>query len=138
MANFGRVPCILIIDNFSGHKALFERGWLPEEIKIIFLPANVTSNHQPADMGIIAGLKVGYKAALLRAYLDLFDVEGGFKDAKRRTDLRPRGCKGLDVGCKATILDAIKILDSIWSSDSKYAREDGREILTTASGKKPH
>jgi hypothetical protein len=77
---------------------------------------------------------IGYKAALLRAYLDLFDVEGGFEDAKRRRDLRPRGCKGLDVGGKATVLAAIKILDSIWSSDSKYAREDGVQLCWRKSG----
>ncbi|KAI2498429.1 DNA binding protein [Fragilaria crotonensis] len=124
--NFGNVPCILILDNFSGHKALFEGGWLPDKLRIIFLPANVTtSNHQPADMGIIAGLKVGYKAALLRSYLDIFDNVGGFEDAKRRRDTMPRGCRGLDVGGKATILDAMHILDSIWSNDSTYAREDG-------------
>jgi hypothetical protein len=123
MANFGHVPCILILNNFSGHKALFEGGWLPEEINIIFFPANVTSNHQPADMGIISGLRVGYKAVLLWAYLDIFDIGGGFEDAKRRRALRQPGFKGLDVGGKATVLDAIQIMDSIWSSDSKFNLE---------------
>jgi len=125
VAKCGNVPCILILDNFSGHKALFEGDWLPDQIKPIFLPANVTSNHQPADMGMIAALKVGYKGALLRAYLDLFDIDGGYEDAKRRRALRKPGCKGLDVGGKATILDAMRIIHSIWSSDSKYAQEDG-------------
>ena len=84
--------------------------------------------------------------------LDLFDVEGGFEDAKRRRDLTPRECKGLDVGGKATVLDAIKILDSIWSSDinmpermefsgagrsRESCRCHGSLILTTASGKPP-
>ena len=66
----------------------------------------MTSNHQLADMGIIAGLKVGYKAALLWAYLNVFGLDGGFEDVKRRRALRQSGCKGLDVGGKATVLDA--------------------------------
>ena len=36
-----------------------------------------------------------------------------------------KGCRGLDVGGKATILDAMLILNEIWDHDGKYAREDG-------------
>jgi hypothetical protein len=53
------------LDNFSGHKALSQAGGLPDKLHIICLPADMASNHQPADMGIIAGLKVGYKKAAL-------------------------------------------------------------------------
>lgn len=52
---FGKVPCILILDNVSGHIVLFEGGWLPQIVSCIDLFANewknvttTTSNHQPA------------------------------------------------------------------------------------------
>jgi hypothetical protein len=37
-------------------------------------------------------------------------------------------------GGKATVLDAIQIMDSIWSSDSKNAQEDGIQQCWRSSG----
>jgi hypothetical protein len=59
---YGDVPCVLLLDNFSGHKNL---GALPNNLHILFFPANVTNSHQPADMGLIAAVKVGYKSKML-------------------------------------------------------------------------
>ena len=47
----GDVPCILLFDNCKAHK--FDRARIPAKVIIFFLPPNVTSIHQPADMGMI-------------------------------------------------------------------------------------
>jgi hypothetical protein len=75
-------------------------------------------------MGLIAAVKVGYKSKMLELLLDIFDIPGGFVEAARvRSQQRP-GCKGIDYGGKAHVLDAMKILDRMWSQDSKYATND--------------
>jgi hypothetical protein len=44
-----------------------------------------------------------------------------------------RGCKGVDYGGKPhLLLDTMKILDSNWSKNNRYAREDG---IQNAGGK---
>jgi hypothetical protein len=49
----------------------------------------------------------------------------------RREDLKwlerhPRAdCQGLAYGGKATVLDAVEILNEIWNNDGKYATTDG-------------
>ena len=48
-------------------------------------------------MGMIASLKVGYRVKM------------------------SSGMKGLDYGGKATVLDAMKILQQLWEDDHKYA-----------------
>ena len=55
----GDVDCILLLDNCSAHK--IDDETIPKRCHILFFPPNMTSNHQPADMGMIASLKVGYR-----------------------------------------------------------------------------
>lgn len=122
-SKFGHSHCILVLDNCPAHKV--DTSVLPKELHICFLPPNMTSNHQPADMGMIASLKVGYKSKMLRMLLDVFDGEGGYEAAaKARKQLR-RGCRGLEYGGKATILDAMMIIKDIWGKNQKYATEEG-------------
>ena len=45
---------------------------MPQNLTLKFLPPNVTSKHQPADMGIISTLKVGYMVSLLDQLLEFF------------------------------------------------------------------
>jgi hypothetical protein len=111
------------LDNFSGHQVAFER--LPKWLHILFLPPNATNTHQPADMGMIASLKTGYKTKMLRQLLAIFDQPGGYEAAAEARKLVPKGQRGLAVGGKAHILDAMLILDNIWKEDGKYARVDG-------------
>ena len=120
------VRAILLLDNCSAHKlSETQLGMLPDWLKIVFFPPNVTNRSQPADMGMIASLKIGYKTTMLAILLDIFDEEGGYEDAARRRKLTRSGCRGLDVGGKATLLDAMLILDGIWKEDGKYATVDG-------------
>lgn len=67
----------MLLDNCTTHH--IDISVLPEKLVIYFLPPNVTNTHQPADMGMISTLKVGYKTVILQKLLDVFDVEGGYK-----------------------------------------------------------
>jgi hypothetical protein len=79
----GNVKAVLLFDNWSAHFVDRQLVRAPEDkLKIGYFPPNMTSNHQPADMGMIATIKVGYyKASLLRTLLQIFDEEGGFEKA---------------------------------------------------------
>jgi DDE superfamily endonuclease/Tc5 transposase DNA-binding domain len=120
---FGDTHCILIVDNCSAHK--IDLQLLPGWCHMIFLPPNMTSNFQPADMGMIASLKIGYKVTMLHKLLEIFDGEGGFEGAANIRKTIRRGQRGLEYGGKATVLDAMKILKSLWDCDGRYATEDG-------------
>ena len=76
---FGHARALLILDNCSAHN--IDLGKLPPHVKIMFLPPNMTSKHQPADMGMIASLNFGYKVIMLGKLLDIFDIEGGYEAA---------------------------------------------------------
>jgi DDE superfamily endonuclease len=119
----GHSHCILLLDNFSGH--MIDQSRLPDWLHILFLPPKMTNTYQPADMGMIAALKVGYKATMLRMLLDIFDEPGGYEAAAEQRKKMPKGKSGLSVGGKAHIVDVMMILHNIWSKDAKYARVDG-------------
>ena len=114
--------CVLILDNFSGQKGFTEEesSSLPVHLHLLYLPPDMTSHHQPCDMGIIASMKLGYKAALLGRYLWLFDIDGGYLWASELRAWHPPGCKGLDYGGKATVLDCMNLLLPIWDNENKY------------------
>ena len=57
--------------------------------------------------------------------LSIFDVEGGYTQAGVEMVHQVRGCTWIEFGGKATLLDCMIILDSLWSEDGKYARESG-------------
>ena len=125
---WGVVPCIIILDNCPAHKGLDKQNIrdmhdIPKYIHIIFLPPNVTSKAQPADMGIIACLKIGYKNTMMKMLLDIMNYDGCYEDLNQQRLSLPRGCRGLSVGGKATIVDVMNILSMLWSQDSKYERK---------------
>jgi DDE superfamily endonuclease len=119
----GDVPALLLLDNCTAHDV--DRSKLPAKLIIFFLLPNMKSNHQPADMGMIASLKVGYKMRMLEKLLAIFDEEGGYEAAGEARKMLKAGCKGLDYGGKAHILDALTILFELWNKDDTYAKEDG-------------
>ena len=108
----GDVNAILVLDNCSAHNIDMSR--IPARLTIKFLPPNVTSRHQPADMGMIAALKAGYKAMFLRYLLDIFDKEGGFEAAAVSRARQRRGCRGVQHGGKPHILDCMFMLKDVW------------------------
>jgi hypothetical protein len=107
---------VLILDNFlETSKDSWLKKDLPSWIHIIFLPPNLTSKHQPMDMGIIAVLKVAYKSQLLKLLLQVCDNAQLFKE--RQLISVPHGCRGVFYGHPPHILDAMQILQRIWSGD---------------------
>ncbi len=118
------VHCILILDNCRAHTDL-NKAVLPRKLIIHFFPPNCTSFLQPADMGMIASLKVGYRVSMLRKLLAICDDQELYKEALTAGTQSRNGCKGLSYCGKAHLLDAMVILDSCWSSDnSKYCSND--------------
>ena len=91
---------------------------------------NVTNIPQPADMGMIDSIKVGYKVTLLEKILSIFGIEGGYLRAYSERKKSKRGCKGIDLGGNPHLLDARKFLKPIWENDEgKYARVDWDKTL---------
>ena len=122
----GNVYALLILDNFSAHKYLDDsdvarKFGLTDKLCIIFLPPYLTSRIQPADMGIISVLKVGYKFFMVRRLLAMYEYQT-FTDIDTARKIQKRGCKGLAFGGKTHVLDAYEILNHIWSLDEKYTK----------------
>ena len=69
-------------------------------VKIVFLPPNMTSSLQPCDAGIIAALKAHYRRRLMRHVLAEMD------EARTATELSKR----------VDILDAIRWVHLAWAS----------------------
>jgi hypothetical protein len=122
----GDVKCILLLDNCSAHKDLhLVAGFVkPINLIILFFPPNVTSRHQPADMGIIAVMKVGYKSRMLGILLDLYDDCSDFNELVEIRKKIRKGCRGIHYGGKATILDAMCVLNEIWLPTNARAYSD--------------
>ena len=87
---------ILILDNCSAHKIDISKILL--KITIKFLPPNVTSCHQPADMEMIAALKTGYKSLYLCQLLEMFDIHGGYEQGAVSRRRQKQGQKGIQYG----------------------------------------
>ena len=81
----------------------------------------MTSNHQPADMGMTASAKVGYKMLLLQKLLSIFNFEGGYEGASHQHAQQKQGCKGIDYGGKPHLLDCMNMLKSTWHNNETYA-----------------
>jgi hypothetical protein len=103
------VHCLLLLDNCPAHTYLDESK-LPMKLIIKFSPLNCTLFLQPADQGMIACLKVGYKANMLRSLLAICNDKSLYEEALAAEARARRGCKGLAYCSKAHLLDAMKIL----------------------------
>jgi len=123
LAQHGNVSCLLLLDNCPAHVDL-DSNKLPAKLVLLFFPPNCTSFLQPADMGMIACLKVGYKANMLKRLLAICDDDSLYEESLAAGERARRGCKGLDYCGKAHLLDAMEICVSIWNQNSKYAMED--------------
>lgn len=64
----------LILDNAPSHKVAANLT----NIKLIFIPPNMTAHLQPLDAGIINALKCGYKKMLINLALDCYEKKISF------------------------------------------------------------
>jgi hypothetical protein len=118
--NFGDVCCILVLGNCRAHTDL-NKALYPNKVIILFFPPNCTSFLQPADMVMIAGMKVGNKVSMLRKLLAICEDEELYDEALIAGKKTLKGCNSLSFCSKAQLLDAMLILHSIWSGGiNKY------------------
>ena len=120
--HFGTQKCVLILDNWPAHKDL-NKGDIPEFTILKFLPPNGTSRYQPADQGIIAMFKLGYKLTLLSRLLSICDDPRLYAAAKHAGNAQRKGCRGINYAGKPHILDAMNILDEIWKAGTYVSPE---------------
>lgn len=133
---------LLLLDNFSAHtKAVVEaeEEGILRHTRVVFLPANTTSLHQPMDQGIINNLKVYYKRHWLEFVANAF-----FHDRdplKEVTLLRAVGwlVDAWREGIKEDTINACWVKSQLFGSfngpakrpaDWNESREAIRELLT--------
>jgi hypothetical protein len=80
LKHHGNVYCLLLLDNCPAHANL-DSDRIPDCLVIHFFPPNCTSFLQPVDMGMIARLKIGYKAIMLKTLLSICDDPVLYTDA---------------------------------------------------------
>ncbi len=83
-------------------------------IKILYLPANVTAIHQPMDQGIIAAFKARYKTHLLQAYSKVVANIDDYLELRRKAQQAAPGNKGLKYAMPAHVMDAIELSIVAW------------------------
>lgn len=105
---------LLIVDNATSHSVFDYNG-----VRVIFLPANVTSWKQPCDQGIIASFKKLYKYKILGEIIAFHDQD---QDDKARLTMLAskmrRGAAGVKYGRHAHLLDAARLAKDIWDQVS--------------------
>ena len=77
----GDSHCILLLDNFSAHQKIINDSQLPKKLHILFFPPNCTSFLQPADMGMIASLKIGYQMTMLTILCNVCKSRESYEEA---------------------------------------------------------
>jgi hypothetical protein len=117
------VHCLLLLDDCPAHTNP-DKSKLSQRLIYYFFPPNCTSFFQPADQGIIACLKVGYKVTMLENLLAICDDEALYDEPLLAGARARRGCKGLAYCNKAHVLDEMEILQPVWISDTKYAKTE--------------
>ncbi|EGD80193.1 hypothetical protein PTSG_13111 [Salpingoeca rosetta] len=105
-SRYGDEPVVLIWDNCPAHKNVTNPA--PKELHLLFLPPNLTSKHQPMDMGLISAVKMRYKAYVLQQLLAYYD------DGQQTPLPKSRGLRGLAHGAPPNIRDALTILKRVW------------------------
>jgi hypothetical protein len=106
LEHHSNVYCLLLLDNCPAHSGL-DSNKFPQKLILLIFPPNCTSFLQPADMGMIACLKVGYRAEMLRHLLAICNEPALFEEAMAAGARSRRGCHGLAYCHKAHLLDAI-------------------------------
>lgn len=78
--------CILLLDNAPSHPS--EEQLKSGEIRVMFLPPNVTSLIQPMDQGVLENLKRNYRRLLLEQILDQVDNGCNLVDCLKEINLK--------------------------------------------------
>lgn len=101
----------LLVDNASSHQNIV----YPKNMDVIRLPPNVTSVHQPMDMGTIRAWKVEYRRIMLRSLLN--DIET-IVERKQANKNRTKGLNGIQEGYDANMHDVCLMSKKAWDNVS--------------------
>jgi hypothetical protein len=91
---WGDKKVILILDNCPCHMNIPLES-IPKNVVPVFLPENLTSRHQPCNLGIIAQLKLGYRTVYLEKLLMICDSVDLYEQAVALRNRTRDGCKGI-------------------------------------------
>ena len=97
-------PWALLLDNCSAHGKLLQLSG----VTYVFLPPNVTAQHQPMDRGFIAGNKTRARSDMLSQTADSWTNRD---ERLAQARLRKRGACGLAYGKLPHVLDAIRMIN---------------------------
>lgn len=108
-----RKDVVLIMDNCGPHGAdlVDTRG----QVKIIPLPPNCTSVHQPMDQGVIAAWKAKYR---FRYLTELLENKESQQARRERSKNRKAGMKGMEEGYDPHMLDVSRLVAASWDDVS--------------------
>ncbi len=103
----------LLVDNASSHFNLHD---IREQVVVIPLPPNVTSVHQPMDMGVISTWKQTYRRFLVQELVRYIESR-----AERRAfyEGRKYGMNGMAQGYDPHMLDAANLAKLSWDNVSR-------------------
>jgi len=110
-ANSCCTSCDVLLDNCSAHR-LSDELMNENAFHIYFFPPCITRKFQPADMGNIACIGVGYKITMLGKMLADFDDEHVIEMANQYCK-RERARKGWHMDEKQPFLISLEILHGI-------------------------
>eukprot|EP00042_Codosiga_hollandica_P025268 m.111195 g.111195 ORF g.111195 m.111195 type:complete len:186 (+) comp51818_c0_seq18:493-1050(+) len=100
-AKHGSQKVVLYWDNAPAHPNTFG---IDSQVKIIFLPENLTSRYQPLDAGVISAFKRRYRTSLLDAYDAAAKDIAHFRDLRRKGASASKGMRGVQFAMKANVL----------------------------------
>ena len=119
----GNVNAIRNLDNCTYHD--MKQLCLTTRLGIKLLPPKFSSQHRPADIGIITSLKVGYKALYLWNLFGIIDTPGGFERSEVARKNQRRVCIGIEYVGNTHLLDCMMILHQVWNGyDGKYVSDE--------------
>jgi len=102
---------VLLWDNHTSHNLDQDLLKLYSDIRVLFLPPNLTSHHQPLDAGIIAATKLKYKTVMLQMLDDLVEH---WEERRKSAENNKSGLNGLLQGHYAHLGDAVLITQQAW------------------------
>lgn len=101
---------VLLMDNCGPHGADLEDN--RKQITILTLPPNCTCVYQPMDMGMIAALKLHYRALLLNRVTSTIEHR---EEIRRSSTHLKAGMRGLDEGYDPHMLYVTELVNQAWT-----------------------
>lgn len=109
----GRKTVVLIWDNCPAHVSVTVPSRWADYLKILCLPPNLTSKHQPLDQGIIQSVKSKYKSQLLQELDSALDQ---WDELRAKGKAMVAGAAGIRYGFRPHLEDVCRLLNDAWTA----------------------